>query len=150
MTNDSAAQALVTGWRNEAKAKRKRANELGDCRAGLELFTEATVLDACADQAEKALASRPASRAVVTLSRPEGYGHLPAPDRGAALTMAGVLFHYVGGSTELRERLARWLEHHEGDLDEQVILWYLTECHALLEPGCPEPMDWDAHPGRQR
>ena len=84
------------------------------------------------------------------MKRPGNAGHLPAPDWGDALTMAGVLFHYVGGSKELRERLARWMEHHEGDLDEQIILWYLTQCHALLEPDCELPMDGDVHPGRTR
>lgn len=83
-------------------------------------------------------------------ARPPGSGHLPAPDMEAAESMAGVLFHYVAGSAELRERLARWIEHHEGDLDEQIVLWYLTECHRLLEPGCSLPMNWDAHPGRKR
>jgi hypothetical protein len=42
------------------------------------------------------------------------------------------------------------MEHHEGDLDEKGIKWYLAECHALLEPGCDLPLDWDAHPGRAR
>jgi hypothetical protein len=84
------------------------------------------------------------------VKRPGNAGHLPAPDRDAAVVMAGVLFHYIGGSKELRERVARWMEHHEGDLDEQIILWYLTECHAQLEPGCDLPLDWDAHPGRVR
>jgi hypothetical protein len=64
--------------------------------------------------------------------------------------MAGVLCHFVGGSEELRTRLAKWMEHHEGDLDENIVLWYLTECHALLEPGCQQPFDWDPHPGRKR
>ncbi len=64
--------------------------------------------------------------------------------------MAGMLFHYVGGSKELRGRLAAWIEHHEGDLDEQAVEWYLRECHAWLEPECEEPLDWDPHPGRTR
>lgn len=84
------------------------------------------------------------------MSRPANAKDLPAPDVEAALTMAGVLFHFVGGSPELRERLVRWMEHHEGDLDEKVILWYLTEAHALLEPECRLPMDADVHPGRPR
>jgi hypothetical protein len=82
--------------------------------------------------------------------RPPGYDHLPAPDKADALTMAGVLFHYVGGSPELCSRLAAWIQHHPGDLDADIIRWYLSECHALLEPGCTEPLDWDAHPGRTR
>jgi hypothetical protein len=84
------------------------------------------------------------------VKRPDNAEHLPAPDRDDAMATAGALFHFVGGSTELRERLAKWMEHHEGDLDEQIILWYLTECHALLEPDCKMPFDWDAHPGRTR
>lgn len=84
------------------------------------------------------------------LQRPANAPHLPAPDRADALSMAGVLFHFVGGSQELRDRLAKWLEHHEGDLDEQIVLWYLTACHQVLEPDCAEPMDTDFHPGRTR
>jgi hypothetical protein len=84
------------------------------------------------------------------VNRPANAAHLPAPDKDDALTMAGVLFHYVGGSKELRGRLARWIEHHEGDLDEQIILWYLTRCHELLEPDCELPLDTDFHPGRTR
>lgn len=84
------------------------------------------------------------------MNRPEGAEHVPEPDREAALVLAGVLCHFVGGSEELRTRLARWMEHHEGDLDEQIVLWYLTQCHALIEPDCTLPMDWDAHPGRTR
>jgi hypothetical protein len=84
------------------------------------------------------------------MKRPDNAGHVPAPDRDAALATAGALFHFVGGSAELRERLARWMEHHEGDLDEQIVLWYLAECHKLMEPGCDVPMDWAAHPGRPR
>jgi hypothetical protein len=45
MTNDIAVQGLIQRWQAEARAKRTRANELGDCRAGLELFTEATTLN---------------------------------------------------------------------------------------------------------
>lgn len=45
---------LITGWRARAAAGRQRANELGDGRPGLELFTEATVLGTCADQAASA------------------------------------------------------------------------------------------------
>lgn len=84
------------------------------------------------------------------MKRPGNADHVPAPGLDDAYATAGVLFHFVGGSAELRGRLARWMEHHEGDLDEQIILWYLTECHALLEPGCAEPMDMDMHPERQR
>ena len=83
-------------------------------------------------------------------ARPANAGHLPPPTRDDAMAMAGMLFHYVGGSKELRGRLARWIEHHEGDLDEDIVLWYLAACHAVLEPGCELPMDWDAHPGRTR
>jgi hypothetical protein len=50
--------ALIAHWRGIARAKRLRANELGDSRAGLEAFTEATVLSACADEAEQALGLR--------------------------------------------------------------------------------------------
>jgi hypothetical protein len=84
------------------------------------------------------------------MKRPDNAEGLPAPDREAAMATAGVLFHFVAGSTELRERLAKWMEHHEGDLDEQIVLWYLTECHALVEPDCGLPMDEDFHPGRTR
>lgn len=84
------------------------------------------------------------------MSRPVNAQSLPPPDEEAALTMAGVLFHFVGGSPELRGRLARWMEHHEGDLDDPTVLWYLTEAHALLEPDCELPMDADVHPGRTR
>jgi len=145
MTNGTAVQGLIRRWQAEARAKRNRANELGNCAAGLELFTEATMLDACADEAGKTLVTSPPS----LLSRPAN-AVLPPPSLEDALSTAGVLFHYVGGSPELRERLAKWLEHHEGDLDDQTVLWYLTACHALLEPDCTEPMGWDAHPGRQR
>jgi hypothetical protein len=84
------------------------------------------------------------------MDKPANALHLPEPDKNDALIMAGVLFHFVGGSEELRTRLAKWMEHHEGDLDENIVLWYLTECHALLEPGCQQPFDWDPHPGRKR
>jgi hypothetical protein len=84
------------------------------------------------------------------MKRPDNAGHVPAPDLDAAESMGGVLFHFVGGSAELRGRLARWMEHHEGDLDEQIVLWYLTACHALLEPDCDLPLDAEFHPGRQR
>lgn len=84
------------------------------------------------------------------MNRPEGAEHVPAPDKAAAESMSGVLFHFVAGSKELRWRLARWMEHHEGDLDEQIVAWYLTECRAQLEPDCALPLDWDAHPGRTR
>jgi hypothetical protein len=85
------------------------------------------------------------------MKRPENAEHVPDPDLAAAQSMAGVLFHYVAGSRELRERLARWMEHHEGDLDEQIILWYLAACHEILEPGCREPLDmYSPHPGRTR
>lgn len=84
------------------------------------------------------------------MNRPENAEHVPAPDLAAAKSMGGVLFHFVGGSRELRERLARWIEHHKGDLDEQIVLWYLTECHELLEPECMIPVEADFHPGRQR
>jgi hypothetical protein len=52
MTNDTAN--LTAGWRTEAVHKRARTNELGDCRAGLELFTEATTLETCAVETETA------------------------------------------------------------------------------------------------
>ena len=84
------------------------------------------------------------------MERPANAEHLGPPDLGDALATAGVLFHFIAGSEELRTRLARWTEHHEGDLDDQIVLWYLTECHKLLEPECDLPMDWDAHPGRSR
>lgn len=84
------------------------------------------------------------------MRRPGNAGHVPPPTRDDALVMAAVLFHFVGGSAELRGRLAKWLEHHEGDLDEQIMLWYLTGCHQQLEPGCGEPMGWSPHPGRER
>lgn len=84
------------------------------------------------------------------MNRPEQAAGLETPDRDDALAMAGTLFHYIAGSEELRTRLARWMEHHEGDLDEQTVLWYLTECHKVLEPGCTLPIDSDVHPGRTR
>jgi hypothetical protein len=40
-------------WRRQARAAGKRANELGNCRAGLELATEASVRDQCADELEQ-------------------------------------------------------------------------------------------------
>jgi hypothetical protein len=83
-------------------------------------------------------------------ARPAGAEHVPLPDRDGAMATAGVLFHFVGGSEELRARLARWMEHHPGDLDEQIMRWYLGECHQLLEPGCTEPLDWAGPHGRQR
>jgi hypothetical protein len=88
--------------------------------------------------------------AVNHMPRPAGASHIPVPGKADALVMAGVLFHYVGGSKELRGRLAAWMELHPGDLDEHAVEWYLTECHALLEPDCTEPMDWNPHPGRVR
>jgi len=85
------------------------------------------------------------------MKRPDNAEHVPPPDLAAAQSTAGVLFHFVGGSKELRERLARWMEHHEGDLDEQIVQWYLTACHELLEPECREPLDaFSPHPGRTR
>lgn len=150
MTDDIAVKALAGRWRKIARAKRTRANELGGGRAGLEHFTEATTLTACADEAERELTGRPPHQAAISLARPENAGHLPAPSQEDALAMAGVLFHYVGGSPELRERLAKWLEHHEGDLDDGIVRWYLAACHALLEPDCDLPLDGDMHPGRQR
>ena len=97
-----------------------------------------------------AAARRDLARPAQVIQRPADADHAQQPDLGDALVMAGVLCHYVGGSAELRTRLARWLEHHQGDLDEQIVLWYLSACHALLEPACRLPMDWDAHPGRTR
>lgn len=84
------------------------------------------------------------------MQRPANAAHVPMPDLASAEAMSGVLFHFVGGSKELRERLAKWMEHHEGDLDEQILLWYLTACHSLLEPGCDEQMDADFHSDRRR
>ena len=85
------------------------------------------------------------------MKRPANAQHLPAPAPvDDARVFAGVLMHFIGGSTELRTRLARWMEHHEGDLDEQIILWYTAECHQLLEPDCTLPLDGDMHPGRPR
>jgi len=86
----------------------------------------------------------------MTMKHPDSAVHLPPPELTDAIIMGGVLMHFVGGSPELRTRLARWLEHHDGDLDEQIVLWYLTACHALLEPDCALPLDGDMHPGRQR
>jgi uncharacterized protein (DUF2252 family) len=84
------------------------------------------------------------------VEKPANARHLSEPDYDDAMAMAGSLFHFVGGSKELRDRYARWMEHHEGDLDEHIVAWYLGRCHALLEPGCPEPLDADVHPGRTR
>jgi len=84
------------------------------------------------------------------MERPANAEHLPVPDLDDALATAGVLMHFVGGSLELRGRLARWMEHHAGDLDEQVVLWYLGECHAQLEPDCAEPLEANLFPGRTR
>lgn len=84
------------------------------------------------------------------MNRPASAGHIPDPDLAAAQATAGTLFHFVGGSAELRERLARWMEHHPGDLDGQIVLWYLEACHQLLEPDCALPLDADVHPGRTR
>lgn len=50
----TSADTLTARWRAEAVYNRARANELGDCRAGLEIFTEATVLETCAVEAETA------------------------------------------------------------------------------------------------
>ena len=82
--------------------------------------------------------------------RPAAAEHLPPPSENDAIATAGVLFHFVGGSQELRERLARWMEHHDGDLDAEIVAWYLGECHRLLEPECELPLDADFHPGRVR
>jgi hypothetical protein len=85
------------------------------------------------------------------VNRPDNAEHIPAPATpGEAEVFAGVLMHFVGGSKELRERLAKWMEHHEGDLDEQIVLWYLTACHELLQPDCEMPIGGDAHLGRTR
>lgn len=48
-----APHELVQDWRRLAKHKEERANELGDCPAGLQLYTEATTLLDCAKQLEK-------------------------------------------------------------------------------------------------
>jgi hypothetical protein len=45
---------LVTRWRERAGRLHKRANELGNCRAGLELATESAVWDGAADELEAA------------------------------------------------------------------------------------------------
>lgn len=150
MTDDIAVKALAGRWRKIARAKRTRANELGGGRAGLEHFTEATTLTACADEAERELTGRPPHQAAIRLARPADAEHLPMPGHDAAMATAGVLFHFVGGSAELRERLAKWMQHHEGDLDERIIQWYLTACHEVLEPGCEMPLSWDPHHGRTR
>jgi len=85
------------------------------------------------------------------MARPPGAEHVPAPETEEdARIFVGVLMHFVGGSEELCTRLARWMEHHEGDLDEQIVLWYLTECHRIMEPECTMPIDGDMHPGRPR
>ena len=84
------------------------------------------------------------------MNRPANAGHVPDPDLAAAQSTAGVLFHFTGGSPELRERLARWMEHHPGDLDEGIVHWYLDACHRLLEPDCKLPLEEDFHPGRTR
>ena len=49
-------KALAAQWRQEARTLTQRANELGDCPAGLQLFTEATTLDTAADQLLAAIA----------------------------------------------------------------------------------------------
>jgi hypothetical protein len=43
---------LVLKWRQLANVLAKRAQELGNCSAGLQLFTEATTLRRCADELE--------------------------------------------------------------------------------------------------
>lgn len=42
------AADLAASWRIRAAKLRRRANQLGDCRRGLEAFTEACVLNECA------------------------------------------------------------------------------------------------------
>lgn len=84
------------------------------------------------------------------MDKPANASHVLTPDLEAAQATSGMLFHFIAGDRDLRTRLARWIEHHEGDLDEQIVLWYLTACHTLLEPGCTEPMGWNPHPGRTR
>jgi len=85
------------------------------------------------------------------VNRPANAEHVPEPTRVSdAVIFAGVLMHFVGGSEELCERLARWMEHHEGDLDAGIIRWYTATCHRLLEPDCDMPLDGNMHPGRVR
>ena len=99
------------------------------------VFTDGVVhgYAACLRHMQAKIALEDSTRRI--MKRPDNAGHLPAPSREDAMAMAGVLFHFTGGSTELRERLARWMEHHEGDLDEQIILWYLTGCLDGLTAG---------------
>jgi hypothetical protein len=93
---------------------------------------------------------KPEGREIALMNRLANAAHISVPDKNDARVMAGVLCHYIAGSKELRERLARWMGPHEGDLEEQAVEWYLGECHALLDPDCAEPLDWAPHPGRTR
>jgi hypothetical protein len=82
-------------------------------------------------------------------SRPDDAAHVMPPTLDDAKGIVGPLMHFVGGSPELAGRFARWLEHHEGDMDADIVRWYLTQCHKLLEPECQDPIDFEI-PGRTR
>jgi hypothetical protein len=47
------SETITASWRRRADELHKRANELGDCRAGLEAFTEACTLRECAAAVEQ-------------------------------------------------------------------------------------------------
>lgn len=63
---------------------------------------------------------------------------IPPPDRQNALDTAGAIIHYV---TSSRARLAdfiAWTEHCPGDLDPMETVGFLSACHDLVAPGCPD------------
>lgn len=74
---------------------------------------------------------------------------LPPPTEEAARATAGMLCHYIASDPAQTELFRRWIEHHDGDLTADMVVWYLGLAHDLVSPGCPDPATHDYRPERR-
>lgn len=60
-----------------------------------------------------------------------------------AIATAGALFHFVTASPEQLAAFSKWMEDaQEGqELDVVKTRAFLSRCHDLVAPGCPEPIE---------
>jgi hypothetical protein len=65
---------------------------------------------------------------------------LPYPGDEQARATAGCLLHWVASSRGLMRLFAEAIEHHPGDLDDDVMLAYLTATHEVIEYECNLPV----------